>query len=172
MARSGSSGGADVRPITRPTTRNHVTPYQALQRDRQSARRAEAVALRVAGMTFAQIGEKLGISKQAATDLVRVALSRAEALTVDELRSQENLRLDRAQASIWAAVLSGDLAAVNTFLNISARRARLNGLDAPTKINLSVSVKQEMETALRELEAVVLADVIPAAAAEDPDHDD
>lgn len=168
MARRGSSG-ADVRPITKPTP-THLTPFQSLQRDRQSARRQEAVALRLAGMTFAQIGEKLGISKQSATDLVRVALSRAEALTVDELRSQENQRLDRAQAAIWAAVLSGDLSAVNTFLNISRQRSRLNELDAPTRINLSVSVKQEMEAALRELESVVLADVIPSA--DDPDHDD
>jgi hypothetical protein len=46
------------------------------------------------------------------------------------------------------------------FLRLSARRARLYGMDAPTQIALSVNIKAEMEAALDDLERVVLGEVI------------
>ena len=43
------------------------------------------------------------------------------------------------------------------FLQISACRARLNGLDSPAPVVLSPNVRGEMERALAELEQVVMA---------------
>jgi len=105
-------------------------------------------------------------------DMIHRTLDMAEQRGVDELRSVENARLDRAQAAIWTAVLQGDLKAIDTFLKISARRARLNGLDAPTQINLKVSVRAEMEAALNELEQVVLRGELVAKSDADVDRDD
>lgn len=148
------------------------SPAAKRRTEQQQARRAEAMTYLLAGMSYEQIGERLGISKAGAVDMIHRTLDMAEQRGVDELRSVENARLDRAQAAIWTAVLQGDLKAIDTFLKISARRARLNGLDAPTQINLKVSVRAEMEAALNELEQVVLRGELVAKSDADVDRDD
>lgn len=130
------------------------------ERDRLRARRVEAMSLRIAGFTYPQIAERLETTDSAASEVVSKALSEAENESAEQLRSVENQRLDRAQASIWTKVLAGDLDAVDRFLKISARRAKMNGLDEPTNVNMSVSVKQEMENALATLENIVDAEVV------------
>jgi transposase len=132
------------------------TPAAKRRRETHQARRAEALSLVLAGLSYEAVGERLGISKSAAIDMVGRSLDIAETRAVDEMRAVENARLDRAQAAIWTKVLNGDEKAIATFISISQRRSRLNGLDAPTRINLKVSVQAEMEAALNELEAVVL----------------
>lgn len=130
------------------------------RRKKEQVRRIEAVSLKLAGLSYEQIGERLGISGSGAKDLVMRTLATAENRAVEAERELENARLDRAQAAIWAKVLEGDLKAVDVYLRISARRARMNGLDAPTKIDLAVSVRQEMHEALANLERIVLGEVI------------
>ena len=124
------------------------------------ARRAEAVTLAMAGLTYEKIGEELGISTSAAWHLVNRTIAETRNYAVDHLRLLENARLDRALTAIWNKVLEGDPAAVSSFLRISERRAKLNGLDAPTKVQMSVSVRQEMEERLAELQQVIDAEVV------------
>jgi transposase len=123
-------------------------------------RRMEALSLKLAGLGYEQIAERMNMSVSGVKDMVNRTLERAENTAVEEMRSLENERLDRAQAAIWTQVLQGDLKAIDTFLRISTRRAKMNGLDAPTQINLSVDVRREMEEALSKLEDVVLGEVI------------
>ena len=124
------------------------------------ARRVEALSLRLAGFSLEQIADRMELSISGVRDLVNRTLERAENTGVEEMRDIENARLDRAQAAIWDKVLRGEEKAVDTFLRISQRRARLNGLDMPTKVDLTMSIKQEMEQALARLENVVLGEVI------------
>lgn len=149
--------------------------YQSVLNDprkqRAKARRIEAMSLRLAGLTYEQIGDRLDIGQQAARELVDRNLERADNRAVASLREIENARLDRAQAAIWTKVLEGDLKATDTFLKISARRAKLNGLDAPTQITLSTHVKVEMETALSELQHLVMSEVVDAEVIEDEQGD-
>jgi transposase len=128
------------------------------------ARRVEALSLRLAGFSLEQIADRMELSISGVRDLVNRTLERAENTGVEEMRDIENARLDRAQAAIWDKVLRGEEKAVDTFLRISQRRARLNGLDMPTKVDLTMSIKQEMEQALARLENVVLGEVIPDGA--------
>ena len=130
------------------------------QRQVEHARRVEALSLSLAGYTAEQIAGKLRISNRGVLELLNRSFSTVENRNAARMREIENARLDLAQASIWPKVLEGDLNAVNTFLRLSARRAALNGLDAPTKIELGVSVKKEMDEALAELERVILGEVI------------
>lgn len=119
------------------------------------ARRIEAVSLRLAGFTYDQIAARFECSVSAARTLVETTLTRAENLAVDTMRELENSRLDRLQAAIWSRALEGDLKAVTTVLNIVKERAKINGLYAPTKIDMNVGVRQEMELALADLEHLV-----------------
>lgn len=126
------------------------------ERAKQKARRAEALSLRMSGFTYAQIAERLGISETGAHDLVLRTLERTTNVAVAELRDMENARLDRAQMAIWGDVLRGDHKAIGMYLRISSERSRLNGLYAPQKIDMSMSIRTEMEEAFKELEALVM----------------
>ena len=129
----------------------------ARSKRQQRARRVEVLSLKLAGVSTAQIADRMGIQPDTVRKLINRTLRTAENRAVEEMRELENARLDRAQAAIWSQVLAGDYRAVMVFLQISARRARLNGLDSPTKIDLSSDVRSEMERALANLERVVLA---------------
>ena len=102
-------------------------------------------------------------------ELKAASLQLQNSLPVAQYRTLENLRLDRVQAAIWPKVLAGDTKAIDTFLRISQRRARLNGLDAPLDVSVSVSIRHEMQTALEQLEQVVLGQVIQGEVISDGD---
>jgi hypothetical protein len=103
-------------------------------------RRKQAVSLRMGGRTFADIGEALGISKQAAHNLVVTALKEITDKTAEDaetLRRLELERLDFMRNAIWGAVIKGDVMAIDRALRISKRMAELLGLDAPTKTDVT-----------------------------------
>lgn len=103
------------------------------ERLRASERRRQAVELRMAGATYEQIGEKVGVSAQAAWKLVDKALARTKRDTseaADTVRDLELSRLDRMQAGVWVAAIKGSLGAIDRVLRIQERRSRYLGLDA------------------------------------------
>lgn len=121
-----------------------------------ATRRIEAVSLRLAGMTYEQIGERLGVSTAQASRLVKQSLESAENSVAQDMRDIENARLDRAQSAIWSNVLRGDLKSIDVFLRISTARRKLNGLDAPAKLDVNMTIREEMNQALADLEHLVL----------------
>jgi transposase len=77
------------------------------RRKRQRARRLEALSLKLAGVSTAQIAERMGIQPDTVRKLINRTLRTAENRAVEEMRELENARLDRAQAAIWSQVLAG-----------------------------------------------------------------
>jgi len=117
-----------------------VNSPTAPKRANAAERRRKAVALRIAGATYEQIGRELGITSQAAWKHVTVALADVRQKTAEDadiLRVTELSRLDAAQASIWPRVVQGDNQAIDRFLRISKRRGEITGIDAPTKTDLT-----------------------------------
>jgi hypothetical protein len=103
-------------------------------------RKKQALARRIGGWTFAQIGAELGISTQAAYGLVKAALAETNAKTAEEaeiLRRLELERLDTMRSAIWGAVLKGDVLAIDRALRISKRMSELTGIDAPAKTDIT-----------------------------------
>ena len=94
------------------------------RRKKQRARRIEAMSLKLAGVSTAQIAERMGIQPDTVRKLINRTLATAENRAAEEMRELENARLDRAQAAIWSQVLAGDYRAVMVFLQISQRRAK------------------------------------------------
>ncbi len=121
----------------------------------QRARRIEAMSLKLAGVSTSQIAERMGIQPDTVRKLINRTLATAETRAAEEMRELENQRLDRAQAAIWTQVLAGDYRAVMVFLQISQRRAKLNGLDAPASVVISPNVRMEMERALFDLQQLM-----------------
>lgn len=97
-------------------------------------RASEALKLRIAGETFDSIAKQLGFSsRQGAFESVKSALRDTLREPADELRSVDSERLDALWRKTYARAIDGDLAAIQGCLKILDRRARLLGLDAPTK---------------------------------------
>jgi hypothetical protein len=91
--------------------------------------------LRKAGASFDEISSTLGYrGKSGAYQAVISALRRTLQEPADEVRKLELTRLDRAQRTAWERMLHGDLDALGKVLKVMERRARLLGLDAPTKV--------------------------------------
>lgn len=111
------------------------------RRDARSAvRRKTAMQLRVEGLTLAAIGAKLGITKQSAHELIARELAEAAAARKDLAEHQleaELAAIDFVIAGMAPKVAKGDAKAATAYLRAMERRAKLLGLDAPTKTDLT-----------------------------------
>ncbi|TQF04770.1 hypothetical protein E6W39_24255 [Kitasatospora acidiphila] len=121
-------------------------------------RRRAAVELRIQGKSWQEIADLLGYdSKGTACNDVRRALQKAvQALAVpmEEYRQLELDRLDKMQDALWPKVLEGDTKAVDTTLRLMDRRAKLLGLDAPTRTE-GVLTLDAVEASIAQLTAQV-----------------
>jgi hypothetical protein len=102
-----------------------------------AARRQKALDLRIAGVRYRQIGAQLGVSYQTAYRDVQTALGELATLQAgkaERLRELEVERCDRLQMALWPKARSGDEKAVRALIAVMDRRAKLLGLDAPTKL--------------------------------------
>ena len=132
----------------------HDTPMEL-------ARGARLLQLRAARMTYQQIAQEMGYSdKSTARQALLRALDRHEAENVRELRTLENLALDDDERVLRTIIADRNLTperrirAIDARTRLSARRSRLNGLDAPVQVALSAGVAADLEDALAEAEAV------------------
>ena len=110
-------------------------------------RLAKAVEMRKAGATYSLIATRLGYaSESGAFYAVNQALqSLNEKITEDltEMKQLELERLNRLTVTLWPKATQGDLACIDRVLRIMERRAKLMGLDAPTKGEHKVSATFE-----------------------------
>lgn len=100
----------------------------------------KVLELRRGGLTFDLIAERMGYANASgAQKAYERACARIVYDDVTALRNAEMDRLDIAQAAIWNEVLRGTISAVTALIKIMERRARLLGLDVPTKTQLEVT---------------------------------
>lgn len=98
----------------------------------------KALTLRQSGASYAEIARAMGTSTSRAHQYVTKALAEwreARIEAAEEIASTEMSRIDLIQRSIWAQALRGDLAAIDRIIKLMERRAKLLGLDAPTKVS-------------------------------------
>jgi hypothetical protein len=103
------------------------------------AKEAEVVKLRRGGLTWDLIAERVGYAfPSAAHAAYQRAAQRIVAEDIQAIRELETERLDLAQSAIWGKVLQGDNPSISNLLRIMERRAKLLGLDQPTRIQAEV----------------------------------
>jgi hypothetical protein len=102
------------------------------------AKEQEVVKLRRGGLPWDIIGERVGLSPSGAHRAYERSLARVVKEDVDAIRQVETERLDLAQSAIWGKVLQGDNASIQSLIRIMERRAKLLGLDQPTRIQAEV----------------------------------
>ena len=104
---------------------------------RAREREKRALELRKAGLSYAQIAEKLGYADPSgAHKAVMRALDKlVPKEDVEKVRRLELARLDAIAIKLWKQIVEeGDIQAVNAYLRVMERRARYLGLDAPQKV--------------------------------------
>jgi len=153
--------------MTELTTEVSRTGGGRYERSIETAQRdAEAARLKSRNMTYQQVGDALGVSKQAAHKMVERAMRDTLEEPSDLLRQLELMKLDAAESAAVAImerlhyahsngrlVYMGDnpirddgpaLVAINTIIRCMERRAKLLGLDSPTKLAVTGAMRYEL----------------------------
>lgn len=100
----------------------------------------EALDLRRRGYSYREIGAKLGCCHATALKHVTEALANAARernLKAADLLQIDLERLDVAIAGLMPAVMKGDPKSVTAMMRVMERRAKLLGMDSPTKVEAS-----------------------------------
>lgn len=122
--------------------------------DRLEAESAEltrqCLELRLAGGNLESIGRTVGLHKSNVSRRIKAALAAIPEPEAAEMRKIENERLNVMQAAIWGKVRKGDYGAVDRVIKISERRSRLNGLDAPQRVDLG-AMAVDIDAVAREI---------------------
>jgi transposase len=99
--------------------------------------RSEAVELKKAGHTYREIAQALGVSLASAHGYVKQAVADLAEHTLEEtedMRRLENERLEAIQVKLWPE--RGDPKVASVLVQLSRRRAAINGLDRPQKLEV------------------------------------
>lgn len=129
---------------------------------------AAAVALRVAGASFADIATTLGLSSpRRALQVVEQELAdRVTDADVDVQRAEASARLEALMASVWPKASNPDdpehLPAVKTAVGIVDRHIRLHGLDRPSEVIVHTPTSQELETWVAAMASIGVPEVVEA----------
>jgi hypothetical protein len=105
-------------------------------------REEQIVALRLRHNSFTAIGRVVGVSKQAAQKAFLRALHRNTDADIQTHHRSELAELEAEAAKLWNIIDVKDqtarniTSALNTMNRIHIRRAKLLGLDAPTKLDV------------------------------------
>lgn len=110
--------------------------------------RRKALDLRIAGASYEQIADGLGLSVSTAWKHVQSALAESRkvtAETADKVRAMELKRIDAIVVSLWPR--RSDPRTADTILRAMDRRATLEGLDAPKKIEVADGLTDDQRIA-------------------------
>jgi hypothetical protein len=122
----------------------------------------QVVELRRAGATYEECARAVGYATAQGAYL---AYHRALKRTLldagaDEMRNVESDRLERLQRAAWPNAMAGETQAINAVIRIMERRARLLGLDAPSKLQVEATVYDTgtIESEVAKLQRLISAD--------------
>lgn len=123
-------------PVQKPRRsppRNRPVGEDAARRERAT----KALDLRIAGASYRQIARQLDIADATAYADVQEELGQLDAGNrekAERLRDLEARRLDQLTIALQPGIRAGEPRAILAAVRIMERRARLFGLDAPTKL--------------------------------------
>ncbi len=122
-----------IQPVPIPET----TRKGQRERGRYAAaeRRKQALELRKSGATYQVIADQLGYkTRDSARKAIYSALKDITRESAEDVRTLEIARLDALMLALWPKARQGNETSVDRILRIMERRAKLIGLDSPTKI--------------------------------------
>lgn len=100
-------------------------------------RRRKALEMRRDGFGLQAIATALGMAISSVHETITVGLAETVQPVSDEMRELELQRLDRLQQRNNKAVLAGNVDAIRVAVKIIEARAKLLGMNAPEKVEMS-----------------------------------
>jgi len=151
-------------------------PMAGIQKRRIVEWRLQAFSLRLKGLDYREISERLGITPAAAQRLVKEQITALQPTReqIDEIRTIELGRLDVMTERLMQRIESDprDDSAYSLMLKTSERRAKLAGLDAPKTSFSAIAVISDLPSAeLKQKAALIMGEnhgPNPAAVDVDP----
>ncbi|HEX3052699.1 MAG TPA: hypothetical protein VHP83_18715 [Aggregatilineaceae bacterium] len=110
------------------------------QKEKAAERRVKALDLRQSGLSYRKIAEQLEVDVATVFRDIKDSLAELKAVEeteAEELRIIEVARLDAILNAMYNKAINGDQGAVDRVLRIMERRAKLLGLDAPSKTDVT-----------------------------------
>lgn len=116
----------------------------------------QALEMQRAGFSYEQIGEQIGLSASGAWKLCLRALSRAPVMNVDHHRAVQTDALTRLWRALYPAARLGDVKSVAECRKLSESLRRLNGWDAPIRLDATLRTKldQDIQNLVDEMAAL------------------
>lgn len=100
------------------------------------------------GLNYRRIGEKYGVSHQTVAEEIREYLKELRSIGIRSVIEYRQVQMERIQAAynaLWPNVVAGRIDAINTMIRLMDREARLLGLDAPQKVDITARIQQAAE---------------------------
>ncbi|WP_226353779.1 hypothetical protein [Pseudonocardia sp. ICBG601] len=125
----------------------------------QAARRARVVELRRARLSWFEIGDELGVSRQRARQLYDAALAEAPVAQVEEHRAEEQLLADDVTCELLALGRDPSIPArtrVEAYAvacRWAERKAQLLGLNAPATSRVQLITESDIDAEIARLTA-------------------
>jgi hypothetical protein len=142
-----------------PANKTSTTDASTAERD------ARIWDLRLLGLSLRRIGDQVGLSHPAVKDVLDRGYAGLIYPKVDEARGVELERLDLLLSKLAPAIVRGDVPAILAALKVSDRRAKLLGLDAPTRVQAELEdVTPPRPELLDRIAAVEAANAVRQAA--------
>jgi uncharacterized protein YerC len=139
--RSGEQLTAERRKARSGHVRDRQSPHEAATIER---RREHVARLVLDGNTYRTIAEQLDVSLATIADDVHALRGAYRERYAEDFAAHASIelaKLDRAEQVLWPQIDDGKLAAIETFVKISRRRAQLLGLDKPERVEAVVHQK-------------------------------
>ena len=121
-------------------------------------RRAQALELRISGMSYRAIADALSCADSTAYELVQSALREIPAANVELLRTEHDAMIRLLMLKLKPRIDKGEPRAIEVATKLLERLAKLWGLDAPTRKVLEVITESVVDEAIAALEAEFRAD--------------
>ncbi len=173
MEAAGMEAAAEMGEAFEPPGRRPAAPAtralptrQRVARAARAERAAQALELRARGLRYRDVAAALGCAVSTAYELTQQALAMVLREPTEALVALEVERLDAVLRVLWPRVLRGHLGAIDRWLAVSERRAKLLGLDRPAAAVLAVAGQVEHQHQHQVApETVIRIEVVPDAAA-------
>lgn len=139
-------------------------PHRFRKDPERTARMPRALEMYAAGATYRAIADEFGYAtKQAAWSLVQDAMAEQRGKADPGAKAREEAKLDQLDTAVDGALvdlIDGGEPDVDKLtkltqakLRIAERRARLRGLDAPTRVRMSTVSDEDLEDLIAQAEA-------------------
>jgi len=159
--------------------RKKKSPKQAASELAIEQRRERITKLRISGWSIRDIAAHIGCSIGTVHGDLSAVLERTQDAANDATKRERAVslaRLDVATKGIWPEVETGGVEAVDRLVKLEQRRARLLGLDAPARQEISgpgggavpIEARSALESKLDELRKRLTAGTAPESGAAEP----